>query len=135
MNSTPFLIVDDSKISQRVIAKALMGYGVKESLITYASTTDEAKRKWRHFDKINGIVFLDIVLPGMGGGIGLLEKFKKDEPEARIIIQSSRTDRASVLEARRLGAISYLLKPFSFEKVSALLDKLVKAPGNSLRND
>ena len=118
------LIIDDSNISRRILIKAVQDLGADPADILTAATVDDAMAQWKIFDQVNGIVFLDIVLPGHGGGLDLLEQFKKDCPGSRIIIQSSRTDKESILRARDLGASYYLIKPFSIEKLKVVLEKL-----------
>ncbi len=128
MDNIRFLIVDDSKISQRITAKGLADMGISEERLTYASTTEEAEEAWKKMPSHEVIVLLDIVLPGRGGGLRLLQDFKADDPDARIVILSSRTDREAILEARRLGASHYLLKPFKFEKFRDIVTRLMNPP-------
>ncbi|MBN1297535.1 response regulator [bacterium] len=132
-----YLIIDDSKISRQVLASALTKLGVNQQSVLQAASVDDAEAQWNVLDKTHGIVFLDIILPGHGGGWGLLSRFKKEWPDVPIIVLSSRSDSQSVFQARDLGASYYLIKPFTIEKLQLALQKLAarkgEFPGNLSR--
>ncbi|MCD4653693.1 response regulator [bacterium] len=123
MKDRAYLIVDDSIIAQRILTRSLMALGIEKERIITAQNVDSAKRAWGKFPKENGMVFLDIVIPGRGGGLGLLKKFKAESPSTIFIVQSSRSDRESIMSAKDLGADYYLIKPFEFEKLKSMLAK------------
>jgi len=71
------------------------------------------------------VVTLDLVMPRRGG-IDALKELRGRHPEARVIVCSSLSDEATILEAVGLGARDYVLKPVSPAK---LLDAVDKAAG------
>lgn len=62
-------------------------------------------------------VILDIMMPGMNG-FEALEKIKKIFPELKIIILSAQCTETNAKKALKLGAASFIAKPFSAGIVS-----------------
>ena len=62
------------------------------------------------------VVLLDINLPG-GSGLDLLAQVKKRDPDAQAIILTGQATVESAVEALRLGAFDYLMKPFDSVQV------------------
>jgi two-component system nitrogen regulation response regulator NtrX len=62
------------------------------------------------------VIFLDVLLPKMGG-IEALEKIKKEWPAAEIIMISGHANIDMAVRAVKLGAFDFLEKPLSLEKV------------------
>lgn len=57
------------------------------------------------------LVILDVLMPGMGG-LQTLETCKKLRPEQKVVMMSCVNDTGKVVQAMKLGASDYLLKPF-----------------------
>lgn len=76
-------------------------------------------------DKRPDLVFSDIELPGMSG-LALAEKIRAAAPRARIIFVTGYDQYA--LEAFRLHAQGYLMKPVSAAAVREELDQLLSLP-------
>jgi two-component system chemotaxis response regulator CheY len=62
------------------------------------------------------LVTLDIVMPGLDG-IEVLGKLWKSDPSCRVIMVSAVGLESKVLEAIRMGAKNFVVKPFDREKV------------------
>ncbi len=69
------------------------------------------------------VAFLDIVLPNMGG-IELGKRILETQPEAEIVFVSAYEKYA--LRAFDLGALGYVLKPYSAEEIEKLINKVKK---------
>ncbi len=69
------------------------------------------------------VAFLDIVLPNMGG-IELGKRILETQPEAEIVFVSAYEKYA--LRAFDVGAIGYVLKPYSAEEIERLVNKIKK---------
>ena len=67
-----------------------------------------------------GIVFLDVMLPKMGG-IEALEKIKAAYPEVEVIMISGHANIDIAVRAVKTGAFDFLEKPLSIEKVLVAL--------------
>lgn len=70
-------------------------------------------------------VILDLVL-GDIDGLEVLEKLKTDEPGLPVIILTGHADVQSAVKAMKLGAVDYLIKPFSNEELVLIIEKAVR---------
>ena len=71
------------------------------------------------------ILFVDMKMPGMGG-FGLLEKVKKSFPATLVVIITAYGTVEYAVEAMKLGANDFLVKPFDPEGLGLLLAKLIE---------
>ena len=62
------------------------------------------------------IVFMDVMMPGMGG-LEALEKLLTRHPNTRVIMISGQADITTAVQATKLGAYDFLEKPLNPEKV------------------
>jgi two-component system chemotaxis response regulator CheY len=72
-------------------------------------------------------VTMDITMPmrnRMRDGIEGVKEILKIDPEAKIIMVTSHGEEEMVLKAIRAGAVNYILKPFTIEKLREVIDKL-----------
>jgi len=100
------LVVDDDASILGVIAEVLEDDGYE---VFTAGTGEEALEllKGEPF----ALVLTDIRLPGMNG-ISVLETVKAADPRTNVIMITSHASMESSVEALKLGAYDYLLKPF-----------------------
>ncbi|HRE32541.1 MAG TPA: response regulator, partial [Candidatus Berkiella sp.] len=61
-------------------------------------------------DKKPDLVLSSLVMPGING-LGLLESIKRESPETPVVIVAETHDTDHLIEALRLGAQDYVLKP------------------------
>ena len=71
------------------------------------------------------LVLLDLRLPGMDG-LECFKKLKELSPTVKVIVVTIVTRQDSIDEAKKLGAIDYIIKPITEKK---LLDPVKKALG------
>lgn len=114
MNAPPYpetvLIVDDTEFMIQVLADIFSAEGYRvlsarsgpEALEIYGKTLPD-------------LVTLDIVMPGMDG-LATLSALKEIDPAARVVVVSGIGREEKVVEAIRLGARNYLLKPLDRDK-------------------
>ncbi|MCU0723113.1 MAG: sigma-54 dependent transcriptional regulator [Planctomycetes bacterium] len=69
------------------------------------------------------VLITDIKMPGVTG-IELLSKAKETAPDIEVILITGFGTIESAVEAMKLGAYDYILKPFLNEKIVALLEKI-----------
>src|SRR5580698_5433731 len=100
------VIVDDEALTLRTIGRALETEGYEVLL----ATSGEDALKTIAEDKPD-LALLDVVLPGING-IEVLRQAKKISPTMIVVMMSAYhlVDRA--VEAMKLGAYDYLIKPF-----------------------
>ena len=114
MEKIPYniLLVDDAPIVLIGIGRELETQGY---LVTTAESGEAALRildeKKSGFD----LVITDLMM-GNVNGIGVLKKSKEVNPEAMVMIMTGYGDLSSAIQAIRLGADEYMLKPGSFEE-------------------
>jgi two-component system NtrC family response regulator/two-component system nitrogen regulation response regulator GlnG len=71
-------------------------------------------------------------MPGMDG-LAALRLFREREPRLPVLIMTAYGTTESAIEATKLGAFDYILKPFEIPDVLALLEKALEA-GRVMRN-
>jgi two-component system chemotaxis response regulator CheY len=105
------LVVDDTEFMVQVLADIFVseGYRVqtarngREALVLYEGLLPD-------------LVTLDIVMPQMDG-IAVLAALKEIDPAFRAVMVSAVGLEAKVMEAIRMGAKNYVLKPIDRDKV------------------
>ncbi len=120
MTSPRILVVDDEQIvcesCQRILEED--GYEVEIAL-----TGQEAfeKMKENPFD----IVITDLKMPTIDG-MDVLRHFRKEYPEAIIIMITGFSTVETAVEAMKLGAFDYIPKPFTPDEVSIVVKKALE---------
>ena len=105
--STKILIIDDEKLVRESIAIYLedSGYIVVEA--------EDGKQGIEHFCEFNpDLVLCDLRMPQLDG-LEVLKKLSALSPDTPIIIVSGAGQIHDVVEALRLGAHDYLVKPIT----------------------
>jgi DNA-binding NtrC family response regulator len=99
------LVVDDEIEACNALKDFLTmkGYDV-DTALDGPTALEKVKQSRPH------IVLLDMIMPGMGG-IEVLKKIKKVDPEIGIIMVTVVTDHEQAKETLALGAYDYITKP------------------------
>jgi len=122
------LIVDDEELARARLLRMLGTLQYTD--IKQVKDADEAIKffKQEKFD----IVFLDINMPGVSG-LEVGYELKYLNPDVSIIFQTAYEEHA--LKAFDIGAVAYLVKPYSIEQLKNSLEriKLPKAEDKTLR--
>ena len=107
------LVVDDEPPIRKLLRVGLgsQGYAISEAPnAKVAIELIEAEKP--------DLVLLDLGLPGMSGH-ELLRKWRDDGLDIPVVILSSRTDEAGIVQALELGADDYVTKPFGMNELVA----------------
>lgn len=113
------LIVDDVNLMHLHFKNILVDtIGVNDHDIFVAKSVTQALDIMHSVDL--DIIFLDIMLPDMDG-IDAIKLFKRIQPEARIIMQTAKSDKETIVRAIQKGAESYIKKPLSLESIIKVL--------------
>lgn len=125
------IVVDDSNLVRLRVANALSGHGVEVLEMRRAEDLLAAPEAVAQAD----LVILDLHLPGMDG-LTALERLRRNGATARVpvMILSVSSDLGNVRRAVQLGAVDYLLKPFTDEALVERVTRIVgplKRPGPS----
>jgi len=111
------LVIDDEELTLRTISRGLR----QESFEVFTATSGEEALKLFSEHKPD-LTLLDIVLPGIDG-VEVLRQMKAVNPAAIVLMMSAYhlVDRA--VEAMKLGAYDYLIKPFHLNDLIATLNR------------
>ena len=113
------LLVDDS----RTVRKLFSTYLTPRFGCVEAGSFDEAisELKKREF----AIVITDIIMPGLSG-IELLRKIVEDYPNTAVIVVSGVDRPQRALDAMRLGAFDYIIKPCESEVLEITVERAIQ---------
>lgn len=112
------LVVEDEDKLRRVIALHLGGEGWD---VEEASSGEQALAKAAHA----AFVLTDLKLPGLSG-IDLLRALREKNARAPVVLMTAFGTIENAVEAMKEGAADFLLKPFSLEQLSAVLNKALE---------
>ena len=115
------LIVDDSATMRKIIEQILKSE--MYDICGEASDGDEALEKYKELNP--DIITLDIHMPKVSG-IQALSEILKFDPNAKVIMLTSEGQKETVMEAVKMGAKNYIIKPPDrknvLEKIEAVLN-------------
>jgi len=100
------LLVDDEQSFVKVMSQRLRRRGF---IVSYACSGKDALNGLEADNSIE-VVILDVKMPGMDG-IETLRMIKKKRPLVQVIMLTGHATVDSAIEAMKLGAIDYLMKP------------------------
>lgn len=106
------LIIDDSKFSQITTAKMLRSI-VPDLEIVFAGDGEEGWNKYLEFNP--DYVFVDLLMPRVDGHT-LIDRIKKDNQNANIIVISADVQKSVRKELEEYGIKAFFNKPFNLEK-------------------
>ncbi len=114
------MIVDDSAIIRQAIHKHL-----KDFDIDVVGTAEDGKVALEVFEKTNpDVVTLDITMPEIDG-LTVLQEMLKINQNVKIMVVTALSDKSTGLKAIKLGAKSFLPKPFTPEKLRSSFERLL----------
>ncbi len=113
------LVVDDTKNIRLLLTKCLEHEGYQ---VETASDGQEALDMFRRgrYD----LAFLDIKMPRLSG-TEVLKSIREDGIETPVIIITAYATVKNAVDCTKLGAVTYLQKPFTAEKIRTVLDELM----------
>lgn len=120
MDSLSYLVVDDVSSVREFLRQSLIHLGVSGDNISEAATGEKALELYRN--QIPDIVFLDIELPDLGGH-EVLKQIKSIKSNAFVVMVSAHSTVENVKEAISSGASGFIVKPFSPQKITTILNK------------
>ncbi|MSP62910.1 MAG: sigma-54-dependent Fis family transcriptional regulator [Myxococcales bacterium] len=123
------LVVDDEPNMCRTLEIVLGEVGRRE--VISARSGEEALKL---LDERTGVVLCDLSMPGMDG-LEVLRRVRERDPEVQVILMTAYSTVQSAIEAMKLGAFEYLIKPFTDEELTAAVDAALgrARPGRRLR--
>ncbi|WP_165252285.1 response regulator [Paludisphaera soli] len=117
------LVVDDALFMRRLIGGVARDAGWE--VVGEAGDGSEAVALYPELKP--DLVTMDLVMPNMGG-LEALRLIRELDPEAKVVVITAVDQKQSVLDAIRLGALDFVVKPFDRARVTALLRKVAVTP-------
>ncbi|MCL5677137.1 MAG: response regulator [Firmicutes bacterium] len=115
------LVVDDVAFMRNMVKAIVTDAGFE--VVGEAVNGEEALAKYEEL--LPDLVLMDIVMPVMDG-LTALEELKKEHPGARVLVCSVMGQRDVVLKAVKLGAVDFVIKPFTPERLVDALRKAIR---------
>ncbi len=118
--SVGVLIVDDQEMVRGLCQQVMESLGYRPYLAESGAQALELLE--RH---PVDIVIADLKMPAMSG-IELLERIKARHPRVEVVIMTGYASVPSAVQAMKLGAADYIVKPFGSEEMKRLVERLVR---------
>ena len=122
------LVVDDEEVARENLQELLESSGFAP---TTAADGREALERAAEIDF--AVALMDIKMPGMSG-IEALPNLHKQRPDTFIIMTTAVNEVATAMEAVRLGAHDYLVKPLDLDAVIMTTKNALKQRELQIRN-
>ena len=123
------LVVDDEETVRSLLKRTLEGAGYD---VATAANGQEA------LDKVSGIEFdaalLDMKMPGMSG-IEVLQQLTAHQPHTCVLMVTAVGDAETAIEAMKVGAYDYIIKPFNPDDVALKLRSALVKRSQMLENE
>lgn len=116
IHNEKILIVDDAMFMRYTIKKALQGGGY----VNFFEAGDVQDAVALYTEHKPDLVTMDITMPGKSGIEGLQELIKMD-PHARVVMVSAAGQKPKVIEALKLGARHFIVKPFKEDELVKII--------------
>ena len=116
------LLVDDAAFVRMSLKRVLDDSDYDFSYVE-AATGEEAINLFK-IEKPD-LTIMDITMPGMNG-IEAVEKIMEIDPNAKIIMCSSMGYQEKVVDAITAGAVDFIVKPYTKEKILLAVEKVMK---------
>ena len=120
------LIADDSAVMRKAISKYLEDYNFE--IIGNAGDGEAAVKIFK--EKKPEIVTLDITMPKLDG-LQCLEQIMNEDSNAKVIIVSALTNPEYSLKALKMGAKTFVKKPFTRASLQQAFNKVLATKGDS----
>lgn len=119
------MIVDDARIMRINLSKILTQLG--HTVVVEAASGYEAIKFYQEYKP--ELITMDITMPAENGikdGIEAVKEIKALNEDVKIIMITSHGEEEKVIKAIKAGAQNYILKPISSQKVTDVLNKVLK---------
>jgi len=118
MKPTNVLIVDDEKVVRHVCQLSLEKDGYHMEIAEHGLQAVELLHQGRDVD----ILLTDLKMPGLDG-MSLLKTVKHDYPHIEVIIMTGFATIEGAIEAMKLGAYDFILKPLKSDQIRMVINK------------
>ncbi|HEY8054386.1 MAG TPA: sigma-54 dependent transcriptional regulator [Terriglobales bacterium] len=123
------LIVEDEARMRRLLEMQLTGAGHRVTAVA-----DAEQGLARLEEGSAELVITDLRLPGMDG-LAFLQAIKREHAALPVVVMTAHGTVETAVEAMKAGAADYLLKPFSLEELSLVVEKELHVAGLQRENE
>src|SRR3954470_7876788 len=116
------LVVDDDRLHAETVAEVLEKVGYQCTVATSGKGGAAAIDR-DEFD----VVLTDLRMNDFDG-LAILRKVKADQPEAEVVVITGFGDVKTAVEAIKLGAVHYLVKPVDMAELRAIVSRAAVCP-------
>src|SRR5665213_2729186 len=120
---TPILIVDDDPVQRRLLSATVERLGHQAIVVE----SGQAELDLLASAEGDGVVLmiLDLVMPGIDG-MALLARLRERERALPVIVETAHGGIETVVSAMRAGAVDFVVKPASAERLQVSIDNALK---------
>jgi two-component system nitrogen regulation response regulator GlnG len=115
------LLIDDEEDVRYSLQRILANEGIE---LATAASGEEGLKVIPKFKP--DLVLMDVRMTGMTG-LETLRKIRQSDPKLLVILMTAYGTTQTAIEAMKLGAYDYLLKPFDIPKLKELINNALKA--------
>jgi DNA-binding response OmpR family regulator len=118
------LLVEDEERLARALKKGLESRGFA---VDWLSNSEKARSRILLYRNEYDLVILDLMLPGIDGAT-ITESVRRENATVPIIILTARNETEHKVDLLNKGADDYIVKPFSFEELTARINSVLRRP-------
>ena len=115
------LIIDDSKMSRRMLRTILEGIG--HEIVREAGNGEEGLTLYKELTP--DVVTMDITMPEMDG-IKCLQEIRGIDPAAKVLMVTAAGQASKLMEALKSGAKDFICKPYEPEQIINAVKEVLK---------
>ncbi len=119
------LVMDDEEVVRLVAAEMLSALGHEAVFAETGEAAVDAYRSARDADKPFDAVILDLTIRGGMGGAETLHALRGIDAQVKGVVSSGYSDDAIAAGYREQGFKAFLKKPYNFDELQDVLDKLL----------
>ena len=121
--SVSILIVDDDPVQRRILSAAIERFGYRP-VVAAGGAEAITLLGGRDGDALS-LIILDLAMPDLDG-MGVLAKLRELDRSLPVIVQTAHSGIEVVVGAMRAGAIDFVVKPVSIERLQVSIENALK---------
>ena len=115
------LVVDDDRVVREMVRDAIAG----------SASVECCARAEAALEALRGdppdLVISDLTMPGLSG-LELLERVRREHPSIDFVLLTANASVETAVEALRMGAADYLVKPVRGEELALVVERILAHP-------